>query len=759
MKTSCYVLLFLLVLPQSVHAARYVRYNQAGYLPDQVKRVIIMSDDNCSGLAWRVKNSSSSLVLDGNLGASAAGAGNFMPKAFNYVIDFSTIQEEGIYTIEIDEIESINIRISCRPYEFMLEQVLRMFRVRRSGSEDCLDHEVSHLGDASCLIWRRNGTDNGSWSPDAGEKKVDMLGGWYDAGDYIKFTLTNAYSAYFLLRSYELMPEIFREKHLYSQTELNDMLDEIKHGLDFLLKTMPDEDEFIIQTGGYLDHQQWPARLPENDALDGQRECYSAFSRTQMGLTAAALALGAKVFRSEGYSAYADVCEAKAIQIFAKAKASTEAVAWWQGGHEIFYADNSLNDNMELAAIELYNLTSVAQYLTDAQSYGNAAGAGYWAAWSNLNMSAHSRLLPHFGNISTSVNNDLNYFAGIANTANNLWKTPHNSTWASLYSFFAVGHGVLQYELASGNGSHRNMATSVLDYTFGLNPWGLGFIATQDLPNTITSSYATIYSLQPHLFPIGEIAEGPAPQATHAAQRPYFYPAHNPSLWHSEFNTTNFTFFEQPGDYVCMETIISGLADGLWLMTLATNLCDAPMSLDIIDFSGKTESNTIKLDWKVYSQHSLAFAVERSADGTEFVEIGYSDNSSGNNNTRNYTFTDPTPSPGINYYRLRIMNGDEFYAYSSVVAVSNGEDDDIALSVYPNPFSDQVSLALEIKKSAKVKVEIINSLGQVLEVVLQKEFSAGNHLHTFTNSLPEGIYFCRVTSDGRTSVSKIIVRH
>ncbi|MFQ3576743.1 MAG: T9SS type A sorting domain-containing protein, partial [Cytophagales bacterium] len=119
-----------------------------------------------------------------------------------------------------------------------------------------------------------------------------------------------------------------------------------------------------------------------------------------------------------------------------------------------------------------------------------------------------------------------------------------------------------------------------VDYLFGKNAWGLCFIANKNHLPAVQTSYATIYKLQTDKFPYGEIAAGPAPATDHAAQTPYFSPAHNANLWHKDFNTSRYTFFEQSGDYVCMETIITQLADAFFLLTQATKtFCDTPLSI------------------------------------------------------------------------------------------------------------------------------------------------------------------------------------
>ena len=597
MKISLQNICFSILLSSLAFNAKaqqsWIRYNLAGYDPVRPKKAIVMSNVNLSGTTWNLKNATNTNVTNGIIEISNTGKGDYMPMAFNYTLDFSTIESEGDYTLTVGNLNPVVIKIKCQPYAGLLSQVLRTIRVRRSGSNDALDHGISHLGDTACVIRKRNilntndlgKTNSGSesWRAMNPTKKTNMLGGYYDAGDYIKFTLTNAHLTYFMLRSYDTSPELFDGVKLYSKTSLDDLLDNAKWGLDFLTKCMPENGEFIIQTGGNQDHEQ-AFRLPENDLLNGKRECYSALSKPQMGLAAAALALGANIFTTKGLTNEANVYKSKAIQMYAAAKASTEPAAWWQTnatGGESYYADRTENDNMELAAIELYNLTSETVYLIDAMSFGTNAASAYWSSWGVYNMPAHLRVYEANKKLASFINQDLNSFQANADRTNNVWKIPHESVWGSLYSQISVASNSMQYQNLTKNNAYEAIGTDVVDYVMGRNPWGLGFVATTDFANTITSSYAVIYRLQPNKFPYGEIAEGPATASDYADNSPYFDPRHNPNLWHSQFNTSAFTFFEQPGDYISMETTIGGLADGLYFLTLASkNYCDVPLNIN-----------------------------------------------------------------------------------------------------------------------------------------------------------------------------------
>ena len=566
---------------------RRARYNLLGYDKTGYKRIVVISDDDCRGFAWRIKNNTDTVVLNGVIGPSLTGPGKHTPKNFNHEIVFSGLTETGTFLFEIDNVSAFNINISDSPYARLANEVLRGLRVRRSGAPILFPayrdkSKIPHDGDADAPIYCHDGSSSfraHNWGPDPQNKTADMLGGWYDAGDYIKFTLTTAYTAYNLCLAYLLSPETFDNTQNYAAGAYCDLLDEAKHGLDYLVKTMPSQDEFIFQVADEEDHNQWPPRLPENDSLNGNRKAYSVKSKPQMFLTAAALAIGSTVFRNLDQD-LADTYLHKAELIYAEARASAITSAFFAANTNDFYRDNEYRDNRTLAGTELYLATSETAYLDDARTY---IQGGYWASWSGLNLKANIRLAAHDQTARNNLTWELDYFKNsLAGESGNIWRVPHSYTWGTLFSFFSVAAGALETKLIHNDEAYLQVARDVIDYTFGINNWGLGFIASQSYPGAIRTSYAAYYrktsdgSMRDDVFPTGEIAEGPAEASQHNPMRQYFWPSHNENLKIREsndlfrdFNTGSVVYFEMPGDFVCSETTIGGLSDCVLLLALA----------------------------------------------------------------------------------------------------------------------------------------------------------------------------------------------
>jgi hypothetical protein len=552
MKIQTLILLFSMVLAQ---AATHIRYNHAGYTPDRSKSLIVMSDASLAGAPWSISLNGTE-VLAGTFGASLAGIGIHTPKAFNHRVDFSALDAVGTYVFNFAS-GTAELKIDEDPYSFIIPQILHHLRVERSGTSETALHQASHLGDSAAILYHISGSaTNGEWAEVLPRQTIDMRGGWYDAGDYIKFTLTTAYTAYFLLRAYEANPGMFHK--VYSTSNRVDVLDEAKHGLDYLMKTFPSANEFIIQVSSGDDHRVG-YRMPESDTRDGSREAFSAISKPHMGYTAAALALGARIFKAEGETALAQTYGDKAEAIYNRA---LQADAMNSGAFERdpandFYRDNSGRDNMALGAIELFEWTEDQAYLTSA--IANAPASANWLSWGDVGLIANTKLGAYDATAAATALSEMNYFVNNGN--NNIWGVPMQYTWASLTSWItAAGAGGVYHRVNPSHSGSQELLNNIVDYTFGKNNWGLTFIATPNLSNSVQNIYSQIYDLT-GAFPLGAVSEGPADKQMHDDQG---------FGWLSgdleEFNTSGAVFYDDSRDYVTQEAVIVGQAVALLML-------------------------------------------------------------------------------------------------------------------------------------------------------------------------------------------------
>lgn len=569
----------------------YIRYNLAGYLPTARKIFVVLSSTNQSGATWTVKDSGGNTVSGGTgtVSASVSGLTSQTNFAYNHKIDLSGItalQTPGTYSLTVGSITpAATFVVSNNPYGTYATDIMRYFYVERSGTSYTDLHGVGHPNDNHLPIWRptsSTATTSGTFAlMDSPTQYADMLGGYYDAGDYIKFTLTNAFTVYLMLKSYEANPNMFVDSNWSEPTgqTLVDILDAAKFGLDYLLKTYPVDggNDFYIQVANGNDHvDQVDFRLPDNDPRASQRMVFSVLSKPHMGMTAAALAKGAQIFASiPGYSALATTYKNKAQAIIDKANSAGKNGPFWDADPaNDFYKDDDYVDNMALGNWEVGMALANQTYKNTATALAPPdQGFFYWnsvAFLANLAMGTTSTLA------QAKMTTDL-FATNAAGAANSLWGvTTTAPSWGSMQEFTGNGGAFgAYYRLDNTLTNYKNLAQDQLDYLFGRNNWGLSFLASQNLSASADKSYNQIYRVQ-NVFPRGVVSGGPASQGDQTtycttaygfvAQTPEPTAPFNATDWSGATATTTWTFLNNKTDFVHQEMTISGDASALWLM-------------------------------------------------------------------------------------------------------------------------------------------------------------------------------------------------
>ncbi|HQA57089.1 MAG TPA: glycoside hydrolase family 9 protein, partial [Acetivibrio sp.] len=99
----------------------------------------------------------------------------------------------------------------------------------------------------------RNNWRGDSCLNDGSDVGLDLTGGWFDAGDHVKFNLPMAYTTAMLAWAvYE-----YRDA-LEKSGQLTYLMDQIKWASDYFIKCHPEKNVYYYQVGnGDLDHRWW----------------------------------------------------------------------------------------------------------------------------------------------------------------------------------------------------------------------------------------------------------------------------------------------------------------------------------------------------------------------------------------------------------------------------------------------------------------------------------------------------------------------
>lgn len=141
------------------------------------------------------------------------------------------------------------------------------------------------------------------------------------------------------------------------------------------------------------------------------------------------------------------------------------------------------------------------------------------------------------------------------------------------------------------------------------------------------------------------------------------------------------------------------------------------LSVDFLSFSATVKSNTTALQWATArEENSSHFIVEHSLNGLAYDSIGKVLAMGNSNAVMNYTFLHLNPATGNNYYRLKQLDRNGKYTYSSVQMANRGNA--FTYRILQNPVYDQLKLSIQSPKPEKIQVQIREAGGRL---VLQRE--------------------------------------
>jgi len=184
--------------------------------------------------------------------------------------------------------------------------------------------------------------------------------------------------------------------------------------------------------------------------------------------------------------------------------------------------------------------------------------------------------------------------------------------------------------------------------------------------------------------------------------------------------------------------------------------------VELMSLSARTSAkNEVVVEWATASEtNNYGFYIERSLDNVNFEEIGFIKGAGDSEYENTYSFTDKeTNGVGVYYYRLKQVDFDGTYEYSSVISASIKAPNSYSLyQAYPNPFNPSATIKFDLKESGLVKLSVYNSLGQVVNTLINNELDAGQHEIMFNaGRLASGIYFYKLEVNGFTAVKKMML--
>jgi hypothetical protein len=506
----------------------FVRVDQIGYPSSATKRAYLLATGSESGATFSVRADDGSIVLEGDLGERLARWSGRYPDV--YAVDFDEVTSPGTYTIVVEGpapavSPPFAIGDAGDLYSPLLANALAFYQAQRDGPDvvpGVLGRQPAHLHDRRARVFREL-----RFTPDLvpkdpvpvpGAPRVDVSGGWFDAGDYIKGVQTESYAAALLLAA--------RRDHpgLLGPEAPSDLTDELVFELDWLLRMWDDSTrtlyyQVMLGDGNDRhagDHDLW--RLPEVDDSYGGDDPYYRFVRHRpvfragrpgspvspnlAGRLAAAFALCSQVFRATDVG-LADRCLLAGQHVFALADTDPTGPLLTFSPFD-FYPETEWRSDLELGAVELYLATAQAPsppnlpqpdagfYLEQAahwaREYVDGPELGDTLNLYDVSALAHAELADAVEEAGSPVGLEIDRAALLADLRRQLQGAvdqASNDPFGFGYPYAAydgTSHAqglaitAMQYERLSGDDAFAAFGRNQLDVVLGANAWGTSFI-------------------------------------------------------------------------------------------------------------------------------------------------------------------------------------------------------------------------------------------------------------------------------------------
>lgn len=348
--------------------------------------------------------------------------------------------------------------------------------------------------------------------------KVDVSGGFHDAGDHVKFGLPQGYAATMLGMSYYQFPDAYtgtgQTAHLKKITD---------YFCDYFKRcTVYDSSGkvvgFCYQVGnGNTDHGVWSA--PEGQTLE--RPAYFATASNpatdEVSVAIAALAMN--------YINFGNPEDLKAAEdLFTFVKNNSKACA--TNGASGFYDSTSYGDDYALAASALYIATKNTSYNSIYNEYKDNSENGvnqYWVLdWANT------------GALACMLQKDTSKLAGITNAGKNCSTIDGFfncvSDWGSCRYNAASGFVGLVYDKLTNTTTYDSWTVSQMNYMIGDNPNKRCFIVgynenSSQYPHHRAASRSTDAGItrEDHYTLLGALVGGPGKNGTYKDDQNDYY--------------------------------------------------------------------------------------------------------------------------------------------------------------------------------------------------------------------------------------------
>jgi subtilisin family serine protease len=203
-------------------------------------------------------------------------------------------------------------------------------------------------------------------------------------------------------------------------------------------------------------------------------------------------------------------------------------------------------------------------------------------------------------------------------------------------------------------------------------------------------------------------------------------------------------------------------------------LGNIPLPVELASFTATSLGNVVTLYWKTASEvNNYGYEIEKKSvthpvgvgavTGTAipWLKVGFAAGYGTSNTPREYSFTDRPKESAVYKYRLKQIDRDGMYTYTSEIEVIVGTAPmEFSLGQnYPNPFNPVTQFRFSIGSEQHVHVALYDVLGRIVADLVNEPLHAGRYTVAWDgSSMASGVYFYRITAGTYSAVRKLLLQ-
>ncbi|MBK7851445.1 MAG: T9SS type A sorting domain-containing protein [Bacteroidetes bacterium] len=218
--------------------------------------------------------------------------------------------------------------------------------------------------------------------------------------------------------------------------------------------------------------------------------------------------------------------------------------------------------------------------------------------------------------------------------------------------------------------------------------------------------------------------------------------------------TKRTVLFTAPSNANYLTVQLQGGALQNWTQLDNFEISQQALPIELLSLTGFNHSQAINLEWTTASEiNNERFEIEKSRDGFLFEAIGTMPGAGNSTSLSEYSFCDHDPYPEFNYYRLRQVDFDGNYAYSSTICVKRHTTNDFSFNCYINK-QHRLSIFFQaITNEKEITISILDISGKIIYRTTNQFTNTIEIDQPFQSS---GIYILEISSENILSRKKIL---